>query len=557
MSNTKSVSVAQFITILVKLKKYISRNKVKSSILFMPIMLLIRYIYCKLIRYMYQLPPGPIGFPIFGVLLSIKPPFIRIPDFAKIAEKYGPVTMFSLGPLSEVLISDSKIAKQVIRQRCALNRWDMIFENYGPAQTGILSILDADDYKTQALIMISNQDWMRRRKLITTTIVRHLTNKVLNEIMNNSFENTLVKYLDNIVNKNELWSPKEVLEYITFNTIFVSSFGDQNVKMNDELYKKVSGFVDTSVSLAANGILFLIVKYPHIFMPKRFKKFNDWCSEKNTFFKNMVLKKLNQSQQSKDINEKKCQYVADVFVELIKNNEMTVEEAYIDLWLLFFAGMHTTTHTSNFGIALIIQNSGENGIIEEIRQELLSVMKEKNEESGTVKLNLRKVNECPLFRAFVYECLRISSVVPRGVSHVSSRDIWVKTDDGNKYRIPAKMQIKYYSDYIHRISKVEENRNWIYGGGDKVNLKNWLVKYENDDRYYFVKNDAFLGFGVGRRDCVGKSVAIKELYAMLGFIILNYKLSSDKPIEVKRKFQPTLVILDMDIKAKIERIYYD
>ena len=51
-----------------------------------------------------------------------------------------------------------------------------------------------------------------------------------------------------------------------------------------------------------------------------------------------------------------------------------------------------------------------------------------------------------------------------------------------------------------------------------VSLENWLSK---DGK--FVSNPHFLGFSVGKRNCPGKTVAIRSVYAFFGNIIMKYK----------------------------------
>ena len=52
------------------------------------------------------------------------------------------------------------------------------------------------------------------------------------------------------------------------------------------------------------------------------------------------------------------------------------------------------------------------------------------------------------------------------------------------------------TEYIHNYNKTHVS--WKYIDGDKIFLENWLSE---DKR--FVVNEYFIGFGVGRRDCLG------------------------------------------------------
>ena len=52
-----------------------------------------------------------------------------------------------------------------------------------------------------------------------------------------------------------------------------------------------------------------------------------------------------------------------------------------------------------------------------------------------------------------------------------------------------------------------------------------------------VLNDKFVLFGVGKRDCVGRSVAIKALFAIFGLMMTKYKFiaNNNKPNEMDIK----------------------
>ena len=54
---------------------------------------------------------------------------------------------------------------------------------------------------------------------------------------------------------------------------------------------------------------------------------------------------------------------------------------------------------------------------------------------------------------------------------------------------------------------------------NKFCLSNWLNKEKK-----FVKNENFVGFGVGRRDCIGKNFAINILYRLTLQFIINFKI---------------------------------
>jgi len=61
---------------------------------------------------------------------------------------------------------------------------------------------------------------------------------------------------------------------------------------------------------------------------------------------------------------------------------------------------------------------------------------------------------------------------------------------------------------------------WVNSSGEMC-LENWI----NKDTKKFEMNESFFTFGTGRRDCVGKTLAIKELYIIMAYLFLNYRFT--------------------------------
>ena len=157
-----------------------------------------------------------------------------------------------------------------------------------------------------------------------------------------------------------------------------------------------------------------------------------------------------------------------------------------------------------------------------------------------------------LFKALIYEILRISSVVFMGVAHTVNEDIWITLDDnsGERYKIPKNASIKTNVDYVHFDC---EHEDWKAVDGDRICLENFL----NHKQSAFEMNPSFIGFGVGRRDCVGKSLAMKELYFMIGHLLMHYRLSLETPIDnILQHRSPTMGTMFMHpaVAVKIQKL---
>lgn len=111
-----------------------------------------------------------------------------------------------------------------------------------------------------------------------------------------------------------------------------------------------------------------------------------------------------------------------------------------------------------------------------------------------------------------------------------TQDTWFNMD-GKRYCIPKGYTIKARYEYMNKFGL---NEDWNFKSkedGMKMDLSNWL----NDDNK-FVMNKSFTSFGIGRRDCAGRQLAEKQIQIIMGYIIMNYKLSlQDKDIDTVDK----------------------
>ena len=144
-----------------------------------------------------------------------------------------------------------------------------------------------------------------------------------------------------------------------------------------------------------------------------------------------------------------------------------------------------------------------------------------------------------IFKAFIYECLRISSIAPRGISHTCNQDTQITINENKKWVIPANSWIILNIAYIQRgLSSNECWKNKKYNLlMNDICLQNWLVE-DNNGNLKFKMNESFVAFGVGTRDCVGQQLALKEIYLIIGYLILHYQFcaqNNDTSFEIKRR----------------------
>ena len=397
--------------------------------------------------------------------------------------------------------------------------------------------------------IINGKSWQTRRKHVQDCFFKVLTNDNLGKILKLSIENELEPYLLNdIIKENKIWYPRQIFDYLTFNIIYHTMLGFP-IARNNKLYKDLNANLQQLLKYGLIDIMSCKIPFfKYLWGYER--KLDEIRNFRNDTILRLIRQRLEQSTAAKSVNiedgtkTKSGKSFIDYTHELVVNGELTQDQEVADTYVMFAAGTETTSNTLDFGMALTAKNMD---IQERVRNELLNVMKD--------GFDLKLVHNVPLFRAFVYEILRISSVVFMGVNRISYEDKWidVEDDDGviRKYKIPKNTMIQTNVDYIH-IYNGDGKEKWKNVDGDRIFLENWLSE---DGR--FVMNDSFILFGVGRRDCVGRGLAVKEIEYVMGYLLMNYrfKLDMDNVDIVKHRKEAYLTMfVEPKIGIRVERI---
>ena len=215
-------------------------------------------------------------------------------------------------------------------------------------------------------------------------------------------------------------------------------------------------------------------------------------------------------------------HVQDLAVD--DNFEYTEAQQIGDVYLMFLTGTGTTSLSLEWGLILL---SRQKDIQNRVRNELMTVLKENRKE---VVYDIQLLLQLPLFRACIYEILRISCVARMAPDHaVTEHDLWITTDDGIKYRVPEGSSVIYNIECMHYDDIGSEKwKNKEYGlNMEQICLENWI----DEETGKFQPHPSFMSFGSGKRDCVGKQLALKEMRVMLGYLLLNYKFGVDREYE--------------------------
>jgi cytochrome P450 len=233
-----------------------------------------------------------------------------------------------------------------------------------------------------------------------------------------------------------------------------------------------------------------------------------------------------------------------------ENHKINLTESDINLIRgdvigMLSAGIDTTGFTLEYAVLLLAKYPK---CQELVYNELIKKFENK-------EFSLARINECPLFRAFVSEVLRCSSSAAQGGPRTSFVDYEIElTKDnlteeyssfiGKKFIIPK--------DSHFQVNILYFNKAEI----DEFNINNWLKNDEvNNTCKYESNHPNVIPFSIGKRSCPGENVALAEINVSLAAFILNYKLSSTvKPetMEIKTYVEASRMI-HPKIGVKVDR----
>ena len=181
------------------------------------------------------------------------------------------------------------------------------------------------------------------------------------------------------------------------------------------------------------------------------------------------------------------------------------------------ASIDTVSKSAEYGFLLLAKYPD---VQEMIYKEMQDVMKENN----LKEFDFSILTQLHVFRAFIYEVLRISNVIPFGVPHRTNRE-HIMDVDGRKMVIPKDTICHSNTFFMHTYLDWNDGNKILKKPNIDIHLEYWLHDDEDGNKK-FKMNDNFILFGAGKRNCVGQGLAMKEMYAMFGLMMSKYKFKA-------------------------------
>ena len=493
-------------------------NKVIISCCGIAGVLLLRYAIKKIRGKILKQPPQLYGLPFIGSLFTLL--LLKNKFNYQLSPQYGDILYYEILGAKFYRIQDTMLLRKVYDK--ALNRHPTHLEK-DHLFTKIANVQE------MATSMNHSKDHKMRRNLFIHSLTRMLNSSRLQLSLSKVMKSVTYSYLDlKLTNNNDnyLWYSRELIRNLTFNTMYLTLF-DKILDINDDLFKQY----DKNISDLLQSIVFAVMGL------------------KRDVFKQSTQKLY------KLIESDYYQYKSKEFT--LSYNYCNKFDDNIDIIVgelagFILGGTDTTGHTIEVGILLLAKYPEiQNIILNELKQAIANDNNDNNENETIFAI----INQnCPQFRAFCFETLRIACALPTGVPRMCDQDLrCVKYSDDNEYDVVCdtvssniwqssqmqdildnKKNVIY--DYVIKNNCFIEanlgyilNKNvklWNLDGDPMIPNLNYWLETSNDNTMVFVKNNNSIQFSVGSRSCPGRLLAEKVVVGFFANLLLKYQISA-------------------------------
>lgn len=448
----------------------------------------------KIFKEKAKLPPGPMPIPFLGNLLQINTSDI-VSTLMKLKDKYGPVYTLYFGPKPGVVICGYQAMKE------ALIDQNDVFGDRGDYPV-FLNFIGHHD-----ISFVNGDSWKVRRRFALLTLRNFGMGKRSIEERIQEEAHFLVKEF-----KETKGSPVNLTLYLAHavSNVICSIIYGNRFDYEDKRLKAITDSINNNFNIMSSMWGNLYNMYPDLmeYVPgphkKMWRNFQDIYDITEEFIKH----------HEKTLDPKNPRDYIDCFLIKIKEEKDKTDSVfYIEslkrtIQNLLFGGTETVSTTLRYGI-LILMKYPE--IAERIQEEIDSVVGRDRSPS------IADRSKMPYTEATIYEIMRFCDVIPVSLPHCTSKDIVFRG-----FSIPKGTLVTPLLTSVHYDPEYYDEPN-------KFNPNNFL-----DDKGLFKKNDAHMPFAVGKRTCLGESLARMELFLFFTSLLQNFTF---KPMVAKDELQ--------------------
>ncbi|XP_048120007.1 cytochrome P450 2M1-like [Alosa alosa] len=438
-----------------------------------------------------RLPPGPRPVPLIGNLLQIdlKEPY---KSYQELCKKYGPVCTIWLANKPVVILS----GYQTIKDALVLQGEEF----NGRAQYPFL-VKATNGY---GVMVSSGHRWRELRRFSIMTLKNFGMGRRSVEERVQEEARSLVKAFNEY--EGGLFNPRELLCNAVANVICSIMFGQRFEYKDPDFLLLYNAVTDVFIVLNSPiGQLYNL--FPGILdrLPGKHRDMFALLQDTQAYVKREADTRI----KHLDVNSTPQDYIEAFMIKMIQEKDVPNSEFHYDnllgsVWNLFSAGTETTSSTLRQMILMMIKHPH---IQTRVQKEIDEVIGP----DGSPSMDDR--SKMPYTDAVINEVQCNMDLTPTSVPH----KVTVDTEFKN-YHNPKDTMVPLLS------SVLSDHKLWRNPGN--FDPENFL-----DEEGRFKKNDAFLAFGLGKRNCLGEGLARMELFLFTSSLLQRFTFVGTRPPE--------------------------
>lgn len=421
------------------------------------------------------IPPGPLGLPIIGYI-----PFIGEKPhktFSKLSQRYGPVFRIYMGNKLTIILNDYESVKETFVQQAD------VFS--GRPKNLMFSALPHEEYN---IVVTDGPKWKEHRRFALSILRDCGLGKV-------SYEQLIMGEIQQCLAEIKKFNGEptdlsNILGLSVFNNICILLLG-KTFSYEDSWMINAKHTIDKTASQASFMLILQIwpwLRYvPGIFkLTKQDSLMSALCDLDNS------IKSMSDELKNQKEGDQRDNYMAAYIKEQRDRDKRQQKHFFEDTGLqqnvrtMLAAGTETTSSTLSWFIKYLMVYPE---VQTKIQKEIDQVIGSERAPSWSDR------NRTPYTEATICEVMRIAPLIPIIVPHRNQEECTIKG-----YKIPKGCDILVNSWDIHHDPK-------LWKDPEQFRPERFLS--QNGEA---VKPEYFMPFSLGKRQCLGESLARVELY---------------------------------------------